>query len=107
MTGKSEFRNKDKETLSKIIKSSEYQQNNGTISLQKEIEFSQDENAKHSSSGKFWRKKGPKNLALKSSNNHNYNGNEAKIDGHNYTVSINFNRPQQSKGKRIKLGKYY
>jgi hypothetical protein len=23
-----------------------------------------------------------------------------KYDGHNYTVSINFNRPQQSKGKR-------
>ena len=88
----------------KILQSSEYQKNNGTISLQNEIDFSQDENSKQGSSGKFWRKTGGKNLALDNSGNHNFSGNGAKIDGHNYTVSINFNRPQQSKGKRIKIG---
>lgn len=31
-------------------------------------------------------------------------GGGGRLEGHNYTVSINFNRPQQSKGKRPNRG---
>lgn len=55
---------------------------------------------------KFTRKPGANNIVAesgppKSMSNTGLN----RFDGHNYTVSINFNRPQQSKGVRPKRSK--
>uniref|UniRef100_A0A7S3KTM9 Uncharacterized protein n=1 Tax=Euplotes crassus TaxID=5936 RepID=A0A7S3KTM9_EUPCR len=96
-TGKSEFRN--------IRKNSDHQSKNGTINIMKdnELDFNTEENYKHLSHGKFTRKSGPGNPMSETNPLLNFSGKEGRPDGHNYTVSINFNRPLQSKGKRIKI----
>ena len=51
---------------------------------------------------KFSKRPGVGNLAIEASPPNNFVTPGSKIEGHNYTVSINFNRPQQSKGIRPK-----
>lgn len=74
-----------------------------------EFDFNHDENSKQVSQGKFTTKPGQGAGGLLSDPNPllNFSGKEGRTDGHNYTVSINFNRPQQSKGKRIKISKLF
>ena len=83
------------------------QQNSNSI----EGDFDNDENnrqtlqASLNKTTKFTRKPGTGNIIAdpgppKSMSNSGLN----RFDGHNYTVSINFNRPQQSKGIRPKRG---
>ncbi len=118
MTGKSEFRSKRKVNISlPNFQNSDHQARNGTINIMKDsgefqhinlpldLDFNNDENSKQVSHGKFTRKSGPKNSSTDANPLLNFSGKEGRSDGHNYTVSINFNRPQQSKGKRIKISK--
>lgn len=55
---------------------------------------------------KFSHKPGSSNLGLEGCPQSNLsNPAMGRFEGHNYTVSINFNRPQQSKGQRPKPSK--
>jgi hypothetical protein len=53
---------------------------------------------------KFTRKPVNGNLVIEANQNVMAAGEGGRPEGHNYTVSINFNRPQQSKGKRPNRG---
>jgi len=71
----------------------------------KEFDFNNDENCNQIIQGKYGRKSIGGNIPTKENPDEIWIGNGGQVDGHNYTVSINFNRPQQSKGQRIKISK--
>lgn len=83
------------------------------IKFSLEVEPDNDDNARQAiqaklnKTTKFSRKPGTANINAELGNpvNNHSNPGMNRFDGHSYTVSINFNRPQQSKGQRVKGNK--